>query len=362
MAATIEENLKLLRDEFNEWRKGVECAMSQEECVREEEKMVRLERDHLALQLSRAHNTLKVYNNRLRDLMQNYAAIAVVIEKKNQLMGEVAQLQQQLQLAQQIHSKELKELQEAALKQEAIKVTEAVQQEQIKAKDMVAAAVAAAAAAAQEEKEQQLKIARQELTDERQEHLRVLMEMRTKHHNEEEQLRGRLAQLQLNLSARATSNMDLFANKLQATRAEFEEQLVERDSRLAQLKEELRKARETLKHQQLLSVVRGVATAATATPTPTPISSPVHSFSLHTGSEPAGAAEGDLNSACSSEHETGESPSVRKSRAHNRTQPMPKSHAGLPALPSPPVKSSNKRKLYSGKSFLQEENDAEQQP
>ena len=66
-------------------------------------------------------------------------------------------------------------------------------------------------------------------------------------------------------------------------RTEFEDKLKERDTQLTEAREELQLAKETLRHQQLLSVVRGMNTYTTATnrpatpstPLPTPASSPL---------------------------------------------------------------------------------------
>nr|XP_053638272.1 interaptin-like isoform X3 [Cherax quadricarinatus] len=353
--------------------------MLREENLKEDYNIMKEERDHLGRQLFYAHNFLKNFNSKLRELTENYAAIAPVIEMKNRLAEEVQRLQQQHSQREETHSKELESLREemTEVKREAEKkVEEAVQKEQDKAK-----AAAAAAAEALKEREEQLATVKLDLADVREKQLQVLRELRVKHHDEMEKLRGRLSRMQQSLSSRATSDMDLVANKLQATRAEYQEQLRERQARVTQLEEELQQARDTLRHHQLLSVVRGVATsapAATPTPTPTPASSPLH-ITFCAVDDIAGKSEegGDLNGECSSEHgagvssgragvsssEAGVSSSVTRRPAHNRTKPVPRAHNTCPPIKSNTLtKLGNKRKLYSGKSFLQEEQDELLQP
>ncbi|MPC35959.1 hypothetical protein E2C01_029398 [Portunus trituberculatus] len=77
-------------------------------------------------------------------------------------------------------------------------------------------------------------------------------------HEEQEQLRGRLAQLQKTINSRQLADLDLFASKLQEHRLEFQEKLKEKDAQLTEAREELQAARETLRHQQLLNVLRNL--------------------------------------------------------------------------------------------------------
>ncbi|KAK8738739.1 hypothetical protein OTU49_003651, partial [Cherax quadricarinatus] len=111
---------------------------------------------------------------------------------------------------------------------------------------------------------------------------------------------------------------------------------------------------------------------------PTPASSPLH-ITFCAVDDIAGKSEegGDLNGECSSEHgagvssgragvsssEAGVSSSVTRRPAHNRTKPVPRAHNTCPPIKSNTLtKLGNKRKLYSGKSFLQEEQDELLQP
>ncbi|XP_069948093.1 interaptin [Cherax quadricarinatus] len=189
--------------------------MLREENLKEDYNIMKEERDHLGRQLFYAHNFLKNFNSKLRELTENYAAIAPVIEMKNRLAEEVQRLQQQHSQREeesrlQTHSKELESLREemTEVKREAEKkVEEAVQKEQDKAK-----AAAAAAAEALKEREEQLATVKLDLADVREKQLQVLRELRVKHHDEMEKLRGRLSRMQQSLSSRATSDMDLVAN------------------------------------------------------------------------------------------------------------------------------------------------------
>ncbi|XP_071549091.1 uncharacterized protein [Panulirus ornatus] len=357
----MEDEVSKLREEFLQWKKAVSVSALQELRAREECSALSKERDFLAKQLRSAHTRLELVTSKLRELTQNYAAIAPVIETKNRLVEEVTRLQKDISQANKSHSEKEEELRgevDSMRREEKEKATIAVEEERAKARE-----AAEEAAANLLEKETQLEAARQELTEERQSHQQGLEDLRKKHHDEQEQLQVTITRLQQNLSSRATSNMDFFANKLQATVAEFEEKLRDRESRLSQMEEELRQTREALKHQQLLSVVRGVATTSTSTPASTPVVSPAGS-STFPGAPGVLVVDDGRKDSEDDGRVKQSSPSVgRTVRSHNRTQPVlhtyRHSSSSSSSSSSRPVASrtklSGKRKLYSGKSYLLEE-------
>ncbi|KAK8376884.1 hypothetical protein O3P69_010076 [Scylla paramamosain] len=351
---------------------GVAVARAREEAAREECEVLRQEKKHLTRQLQEALSRIGLLKNRLDELIQNYAAIAPVIDTKNRLLEEVGRLQEERREADQRHAGEVellkKEMEESQAEGER-RLKEAVQEEKDKALNAAEEAVAAL-----QQKEEELKASKEELQEEQRKHEETLAEEREKLHEEQEQLRGRLAQLQKTINSRQLSDLDLFASKLQAYRSEFEEKLKERDTQLTEARKELQAARETLRHQQLLSVVRGVTTN-----TPTP-HAPANAFHApaHPSLLPLGV-DGDVDVCCESE------PAVKKIKAaHNRTQPCPVPVPPPPRTPTlapPPTTLAtptttyrasplrtptpashpqrpahlSKRVLYSGKSLLMEE-------
>ncbi|XP_069989221.1 uncharacterized abhydrolase domain-containing protein DDB_G0269086 [Penaeus vannamei] len=338
------KELEDLRKEFQTWQTDVSGAILLERQAREEVALLTKELERSKTQLQEAEKCIAVYNKKLQDLVQNYAALSPVIEKKNHLVKEVTSLREKLQEVEKKHSEEVDTLkvqqQEAAKEgQETVEATRAEAAQ--KAKEL-----AEKHQAALKELEDLLQKEKVDKKAEAEHHSKVIEEMRRKHHQEMESLRGRLQLLQQSMSSRATSNMDLFANKLQATRAEFEDQISARDSRITKLEEELAAAKESLRHQQLLTVMRGVVTNSASTPTSSPGNRPE--------SRPGEAVspkegDGDLNAEGASDPGTSASssttPTVRESDETPRGPAA--SVAGVSRM-------DKKRKLYSGESLLQD--------
>ncbi|XP_047476104.1 golgin subfamily A member 4-like [Penaeus chinensis] len=322
---------------------GVSEAILKERHAREEAAALARELQRSRTQLQEAEKCIAVYNKKLQDLVHNYAALAPVIGKKNQLAKEVTSLHEKLQQIEKEHTEEVEKLksqtEEAA--KEGQEVAKALRVEAAeKARE-----VAEKHQAALKELEDLLQKEKLDKKTEAEQHSTAFEEMRRKHHQEMESLRGRLQLLQQNMSSRATSNMDLFANKLQATRAEFEDQLSERDSRIAKLEEELACARESLRHQQLLTVMRGVVTTSAATPTSSPRRRP-ESRQAQPGSPKENA--GDFNA--DGENDPGTSSSSSSVPLVQEGDDPPRG----PASVAQGSRQDKKRKLYSGESLLQE--------
>nr|XP_027224204.1 golgin subfamily A member 4-like [Penaeus vannamei] len=369
------KELEDLRKEFQTWQTDVSGAILLERQAREEVALLTKELERSKTQLQEAEKCIAVYNKKLQDLVQNYAALSPVIEKKNHLVKEVTSLREKLQEVEKKHSEEVDTLkvqqQEAA--KEGQETVEATRAEPRKHKCLyfvhllpspwpkktrqsssrfcfhgafpTAKELAEKHQAALKELEDLLQKEKVDKKAEAEHHSKVIEEMRRKHHQEMESLRGRLQLLQQSMSSRATSNMDLFANKLQATRAEFEDQISARDSRITKL-EESSPRQGVPAPPAAPDCMRGVVTNSASTPTSSPGNRPE--------SRPGEAVspkegDGDLNAEGASDPGTSASssttPTVRESDETPRGPAA--SVAGVSRM-------DKKRKLYSGESLLQD--------
>ncbi|KAK3859325.1 hypothetical protein Pcinc_034542 [Petrolisthes cinctipes] len=228
-----------------------------EELASEEAKAAQEERGALTSQLKEAMTRLQLLNTKLRELTHNYVALAHIIETKNKLAEEVKQVRSELQSTQ-LSMKE----QVATLKAEIENVREEgkhqlhrmMEQEKTKSRELLEKSTVTL-----HEKISEVEEAKVMMKDVQKSHHKELTQIQEQNMREQEQLRGRLAQLKQNLSSRSLSNLDLFTSKLQATREEYEERLKEQTSKvetleteLGNVKEELTQAQETLKHQSTI--------------------------------------------------------------------------------------------------------------
>ncbi|ROT68282.1 hypothetical protein C7M84_013584 [Penaeus vannamei] len=352
---------------------NVSGAILLERQAREEVALLTKELERSKTQLQEAEKCIAVYNKKLQDLVQNYAALSPVIEKKNHLVKEVTSLREKLQEVEKKHSEEVDTLkvqqQEAAKEgQETVEATRAEPRKPLAEENSPGYSsrkgelldffqslelayggqpkeLAEKHQAALKELEDLLQKEKVDKKAEAEHHSKVIEEMRRKHHQEMESLRGRLQLLQQSMSSRATSNMDLFANKLQATRAEFEDQISARDSRITKL-EESSPRQGVPAPPAAPDCMRGVVTNSASTPTSSPGNRPE--------SRPGEAVspkegDGDLNAEGASDPGTSASssttPTVRESDETPRGPAA--SVAGVSRM-------DKKRKLYSGESLLQD--------
>ncbi|XP_042873100.1 golgin subfamily A member 4-like [Penaeus japonicus] len=311
-------------------------AIWKEKCARQEAAALTRELQRSRNQHQEAEKCVAVCTKKLQVLVHNYAALAPVIEKKNQLAKEVTSLQEKLRQTEQERNNEAEKV-KAEMEEATREGQEALEAARVDAADK-AKEQAEKHRGALKELEDLLQKEKSDKKAEAEQHSKAIEDIRRKHHQEMESLRGRLQLLQQNMSSRATNNMDLFANKLQATRAEFEEQISERDTRITKLEEELACARESLRHQQLLTVMRGVAT---------PSSPPKRCSKSSPAPVACQASGGDFNA------EEGSDPGTSGSGATPSEQPEedpPKGTASGPGV----SRLGCKRKLYSGESLLQD--------
>ncbi|XP_042226429.1 myosin heavy chain, striated muscle-like isoform X2 [Homarus americanus] len=241
--------------------------MTDEELVK-----VMAERDQFKHMWMKIQPLIEDVTRKLGELGANYASLVPLIDQKHRLEEMVKQLSQENINLKQASKRELEEMKEQAktAKLEAdLGFMKALNHNKEKAKGREEKILTDL-----ESKNKELEAAKEQIDNQQLSFRTKIEESEKKHHLQMEKLRGCITRQQQLLASHSTSNMDLFANKLQSVRAEFEEQVQEQTSKIDNLEKELQETREALQHQKQLIMIRAVTSSPTLSHNPSLISSP----------------------------------------------------------------------------------------